>query len=310
MLLTLARWTQPNFVDRAVKNKRAELLTIPYSHYCETAAWSLQLARIPFVERDFMPGEHVLPLLALRVTGDSKFISKSSFVTRVDGKGMAEQDSKIQRYKRSTAVPALCTADGEVLKDSWEIAAYSGLPGMPSKEYMEFYDAELGPSARQFAYNIILKTKHRRIWDNLVTADGSWLWKVVYYFLGNSLWKRMRLLFAVDKPDVVQNNYEKLLKIFDQIRDERLQKVTEIAKTGKESFVHGNSLSVEDIAICSLAGPALFVPDLYCKGRFTRWFNCALSADADAQKKVDTFRSHAVGQFVMRVYEKYRLQPS
>ena len=47
----------------------AQLLTIPYSHYVEFARWSLQLGGKKFEETKYMPGQHILPMLALRWTG-------------------------------------------------------------------------------------------------------------------------------------------------------------------------------------------------------------------------------------------------
>ena len=44
---------------------------------------------------------------------------------------------------------------------------------------------------------------------------------------------------------------------------ERLGEGLELSK-----YLHGDTLSAEDIALCSLAGPAV-LPRLYCEGRFT-----------------------------------------
>jgi len=42
-MLTVARWTQPDYVERARSSGRAQLLTIPYSHYVELARWTLEV---------------------------------------------------------------------------------------------------------------------------------------------------------------------------------------------------------------------------------------------------------------------------
>ena len=223
-MIALARLTQPDFRSRAMITQTAELLTIPYSHYCEMASWSLLLGKKSFVERGYMPGEHVLPLLSLRVAGQRKFISNSSFVTKAGGKACTEQNEKAQTSKRSTAVPALCLPDGQVLKDSWEISEYSGLIAV-SSEYKNLYDMELGPAARQFAYSFMLKPKMRSQWDELLTTGGSWLWKVVYWFVGDRLWTIMRNLFAVGDDELSKANEIKLHELFDHIHKLRLANV-------------------------------------------------------------------------------------
>ena len=73
-MLSLARLTQPDFVERARRTRVAELLTIPYSHYCEMAVWSMQLSGRPTVERAYMPGQHVLAVLSVRVGGAIKHL--------------------------------------------------------------------------------------------------------------------------------------------------------------------------------------------------------------------------------------------
>ena len=71
-LVALARWTQRDLIKLAKAENQPQLLTIPYSHYCELAAWPLDRAAKPYREHGYAPGEHVLPSLALRVAGDAQ----------------------------------------------------------------------------------------------------------------------------------------------------------------------------------------------------------------------------------------------
>ena len=82
-LLALARWTQPNFARMASTRGRAQVLAIPYSHFCELGSWSLDAASIPYDEHAFAPGQNVLPMLSLRVAGPTKFLARTSAVTAV-----------------------------------------------------------------------------------------------------------------------------------------------------------------------------------------------------------------------------------
>ena len=49
----------------------------------------MQLAGKPVVERAYMPGQHVLAVLSLRVGGAVKHLSSSSFVTKASGAACA-----------------------------------------------------------------------------------------------------------------------------------------------------------------------------------------------------------------------------
>ena len=303
-MLAFARWTQPDFVGRARQTGVAELLTIPYSHYCEMAMWSMQLAGRPLVERAYMPGQHVLALLSLRVGGTTKHLSSSSFVTKSGGKSCAEQARRTQNKKRSTAVPALCLPDGRVLRDSWEIVAESGLLPI-TEERKQVLDAELGPRARHFAYGIMLQARHRAVWDAMLTDGAGWLWCVVYWLGGNYLWRMMRELFAVGDSALGQANDQALKKLFDALRDQQLRGAVR-GFGGSNRFLHGDELSAEDVALASLAGPVL-LPGSYCEARFAKFFDAALNSDEEARRRVEQFRQHDVGVYVTGVYEECRM---
>ena len=129
-LIKLARWTQPNYPALAASRGRAQLLTMPYSHFCELGCWSLQLAKIPFDEHKLGPGSHVLPMLSLRVAGAQRHLASTSATTAVD----SPETPRTKPYKphHATSVPAACMPDGRVLVDSWSIvreaAATLGVP--------------------------------------------------------------------------------------------------------------------------------------------------------------------------------------
>ena len=126
----------------------------------------------------------------------------------------------------------------------------------------------------------------------------------------------MREIFAVGDAVQTANNEVKLLKLFDSIRDEQLHGTVQGYGDGINSgsqnqknlskHLHGEQLSVEDIALCCLAGPAV-LPRNYCEGRFTKYFDRALENDEQARRRVEVFRKHDVGQYVNSVYENCRM---
>ena len=54
--MKVARFTQPNFLEEATKTMIPHMITIPYSHYCDMAVWSMEMTGKPFVEHGYMPG--------------------------------------------------------------------------------------------------------------------------------------------------------------------------------------------------------------------------------------------------------------
>ena len=42
----VAKWTQPDFKEKAARDNRVQLLTIPYSHYNDASRWALSKAKV------------------------------------------------------------------------------------------------------------------------------------------------------------------------------------------------------------------------------------------------------------------------
>eukprot|EP01036_Dinobryon_divergens_P036700 gene36700-47839_t len=175
-----AKITQTNYQKRAEIRGIPQLLTIPYSHFNEFAKWCLQFAGKPYEEHGFAPGQHVLPVLALRVSTSTKHLSSTSYVQVVTSNSgeTSTKDSVPEALKkdrrgnraRATAVPVMVLPTGEVLSDSWSIAQYCGMT-LPPSDVMDLYDNQLGPLGRQFAYAFLLKDSHQAIWNGLVLQD-------------------------------------------------------------------------------------------------------------------------------------------
>lgn len=219
----LARWTSRDLVRVAAEEQRPQLLTIPYSHYCESAAWALDRAGVDYVEHGFVPGEHVLPALHLRVGGAEKRLSASS---RVDAapRTRADLDGSSIRRRRSnaTAVPALCLPDGRVLADSWAIAeAYSGPCVVDG--FKELLDDSVGPSAagvhgergngtrssrertlvvcrltRQLIYEVLFRRENAEVWDGLAGVGRGPGFRLSWRLLSPRLTDSMRHLFRTE----------------------------------------------------------------------------------------------------------------
>jgi len=283
-------------VEKAEKSNKPQLLTIPYSHYVELARWSWLLGNKSFEENWYMPGQHILPLLSLRVSGKKKHLSSSSFVTK-SGRDPSTISDKKASASRSTAVPALVKPNGDVLTDSWVIANESGLIPLTDPNLKKMYDEELGPLTRQFAYNFLLKPEHRQSWDDLLKYMQGWIWIILYFFIGNYLHSLMSRMFGLGKQDLFEKCENDLDELFERIAKERLPE--------NSRYINGDELSVEDIALCSLAAPAL-IPEKYCGGSFTPIFYGCISKDKEFQLRLEKYRATAVGKYVMQFYDENR----
>ena len=169
-IVTLARWTQPNFVEKAKQSGRLHLLTIPYSHYVEFARWSLQIRSIKFVEHQFSPMQHILPVISVRIRHENITVPNTT-TTKIIRPQKINKDNKKKKSASAgaTSVPLAILPSGQVMADSWDIAQYSGLTPV-SDTMKQILDDELGPFVRQYTYYFLLKPSNRNIWDRLVTG--------------------------------------------------------------------------------------------------------------------------------------------
>jgi glutathione S-transferase len=296
MLSIIAGWTQEDFIKKAKNTGKAQLLTIPYSHFVELARWTWLLTNKSFEESWYMPGQHILPMLSLRVSGSKEYISSTSFVAKA-GRDPSTISDQRAKAARSTAVPALVQPSGEVLTDSWAIANASGLQPLTDPAIRKMYDEELGPLARQFAYCYFLKPKHRKHWDDLLCYQQGWLWCFMYIFVGGFLHALMSKIFGLGREDLLSECEAKLDALFARIAHERLPK--------NSRYINGDKMSVEDVALCSLAGPIL-APSKYCGSIFVRMFSAVEASDAPYREKIERYRKTEVGKYVMQFYEDHR----
>ena len=196
MMLRLARCTQHDYQALAQTRSRAQLVAIPYSHFCELGIWALQACRVPCDEHGFAPGQHVLPVLALRLGRDAKHLSTSSAVRPVAPAGALDPSpAKMPARPNPTAVPVAALPDGRVLVDSWSIVAHAaeltGLEPVP-ESLKDVLDTELGPRSRQLAYATLLKPEHWDVWQGLCIEGGSTLWRCLWRLgLGKKLTQMM-----------------------------------------------------------------------------------------------------------------------
>lgn len=293
MIVNFARCTQKNLRNTAVETGTAQLLTIPYSHYCEFARWTLVANNVPFKEHGYSPGAHVLPALALRLGGSEKYLAESSKLKPVG-----------QKAKRihPTAVPAVILPTGMVLPDSWKVAETIFSPDRVKNidGLKHFLDYHLGSLTRQFVYIALLAPQNSNVWTKLCCQDAGCLYNVLWHLgLGWWLTKRMRNTFQTDNEVEKGKCAKELLEAFDAI-DERW-----LADLEDEEYLGGTTPCMEDYALASMCAPVLF-PPLYCDGLYNQHFDKLLDQDKTLSAMVDTLRKTKSGKHTLRMYSIHR----
>lgn len=191
--------------------------------------------------------------------------------------------------------------DGQVLTDSWKIAAASGLLPIPDDNFKKLLDEELGPSARQFAYTYILKNRPHNVaaWNSLASTGFGWAWWILWnMFVGRFVTKIMIKTFQPANEAASNECLEKLRIIFSKMSMQVASK--------KTKFLYGNELGLADVAFASLAA-AVVMPDEYSRGKYYTLFNKLINDDPEYKLRIDEFRATPAGQYVAQIYKNHRL---
>lgn len=304
-LLTIARLVSPNFRELARKTGLVQVLGICISHYSELACWALQLGGVRFQEHNYAPAQHVLPVLSLRISEKGeKFLSSSSRVVAVGEQEplLSEEAAKKAKRKetstRSTAVPVAVLPNQEILLDSWEIAAFSGLPAI-DPALKKLLDEELGPAARHFVYCRFLLPQNIYIIDQLCLMGRGWFWRICWYvYVGGFTKKTLKKVYQPENVQAAEACRVKLEKV--------LKELEVILNNRQGPYLGGEKIGIADVALAALAAP-LVNPPLYCGGKYGKIFASYLEHDAEANALTNHWRESAVGRYTLELYQKHRL---
>lgn len=199
-----------------------QLLSIPFSHYCEKARWALERAGLPYTEKGHLPVFHYL-------------------YNRRAGAG--------------ATVPALITPEG-VLKDSSDILIYAHAQGAdlyPAAHMAEIRSLEaradrIGKHARAWAYSHLL-TDFALLAEVIQHADPreQKLARPFFGLLAKGLGKKYRV-----RPGHSQKHRTEINTLWDQfdflLRDGR-------------SFLVGERFSAADLSLAALGGVLVMPPE-------------------------------------------------
>lgn len=265
---------------------RAQLLTVPYSHFCEMAKWSLARAGVPFDEVTSPPVAHIFPTLATRFPAGG-------------GRRVAVDSSSI--VSSNTSIPLLALPSGEVLLDSWAILDFASkarpeLGGVPDS-LRAILDKELGPLARQSAYAVLLKDANYDTWSGLVTHNTGPLWRLAWFMTGARVTKMMVKTFHSQDAARMSECEAKLRECVDKVGAE----VKALTPAGA-LFIRGASPGLSDIAVASLMAVKC-LPEAYCGGVFSPYFSRIMETDEGAKKDAEMYRTTPLGRHCMSAYQ-------
>ncbi len=246
-----------------------DLITIPFSHYCDKARWALERSGLAFTERAYLPMFHWAPgflggggrTVPILRTPDGVFSDSTDILHYVDG--------RIPEARR--LFPATDPAV-RLQVDRWE----------------ERLDAHFGPAARRWAYDLLLPN---RAWTTEVLArtvspaQGAAL-RVVYPAAVALLRKGLKIT-----PAGVARSEAKLREIFDA--------VAETLSDGRP-YLTGDRFTAADLTFAALAAPLVF-PEGYA--RFLADFEALPPAAAE---RLRPWREAPAGEFARRVFRDHR----
>eukprot|EP00960_Hanusia_phi_P057025 763423-Hanusia_phi.AAC.2 len=190
MLPAIARLLSGDFRKMAEKEQRPQMVTIPFSHYVEFARWCLLYKQVQFDEHAFAPGDHVLPVLSVRL-GDKEETE--------------EKGDKEDKKAKMTLVPLVVLPEGKLLRDSWSIAEGLSELGGIQEDLKDFLDNQWGPQTREFAYTFLLSKNNTGVWKDLITFEGGWWMQLKFHvFMDPFLRSHFRSTIHPDDPEALK----------------------------------------------------------------------------------------------------------
>eukprot|EP00928_Gymnodinium_smaydae_P097274 TRINITY_DN8767_c0_g4_i1.p1 TRINITY_DN8767_c0_g4~~TRINITY_DN8767_c0_g4_i1.p1 ORF type:complete len:271 (+),score=24.76 TRINITY_DN8767_c0_g4_i1:53-865(+) len=264
------------FLD-CVGGRKGSLYTIPFSHYCELARWSLQIAKIPFNEHPYLPGIHMF-------FGPMERIRK-----RASQQGTGE----------GAGTPLYVTYEGEVLDDSWRVLELAGRGSVPERIKIALNDI-VGPHTRTLVYADMLREEMDARFLSVgqacpVPAWQRWMWglKPFRRTVASKMWEGM-----VKNDEFPTTCMKELDKTLTELE-------VEIAKPdGAFAATPDGSPSASTLALAALLAP-LVLPEEYTAG-YAPKFTPDMFSDV-FQKRMQACRERSAGRLVLSTYKTYRL---
>jgi glutathione S-transferase len=285
-----------DFYKIADKTKTSQFVTIPFSHYVEFSRWCLQYTKYEYKESGYAPVAHILPALKVRMFSKNGLQLSSS--ARMIQPGTTFKNENQKNKKGSTALPLLVLPNGEVLKDSWEIAKYSGLNQKLGSDFQNLLDEDIGPLSRQLAYFYMLKKSNRNVCNQFFTNGTGWLWTILWYSVLQFFAKPMLMKEFQSNNTIELNNCKAKLA-------SKINEIDNIINNKTTKYLSGDTPGIDDFSLASLFSP-LISPQEYALGRYNSSFNLLEKQDKEYLVEVTKWRNTVTGKYCLMLYREFR----
>lgn len=255
-----------------------QLFTIPISHFCERARWTLEHLSIPYAEK---PSLQVFHRKALRRIGAGR------------------------------TTPALLIGD-QTLRDSYEISDWANQqphdeahrlvfwkPDSPEAQSLVKWGESLAVWSRIIAYDWLLPERELLLRYNNRGAPAwqGWMLRMGYKKASSLVRQHFKIT-----TEAVQRAKDQLRNAMDQLAS----RLGHAPYLSIEQGTHqGERFSELDLVLASYLGPVLFPPEYGIRP------NALPSLDEcprDMATEIQSFRSHPIGQHVLTVFARHRRQ--
>jgi glutathione S-transferase len=270
----------------------SRLITIPISHYCEKARWSLMRIQIPFVEERHMPPFHRFATQRIVKRSGSDDLPEAE-------RNMSSINRFIGQQVGGQSVPVLITQT-ETLKSSDEILRYVDAiaphelklyPTNPEhrqqvENLVKSFDSVLGPAVRLWAYFYIMDRPNllQPLWCDGVPWFERLLFPIVFPWMRSTVLQ----MYTISEATAI-SAYESICKTFETVEN---------LLAGGRTYLIGDHFSAADLTFATLAagvimpaGYGVKCPDLS---------ELPISMATNIQR----FRETVAGKFVFRLYQE------
>ncbi len=209
---------------------------IPVSHYSEKARWALAYKGVEHQRKAPPPGPHMLVAMALTRSTHHTFP-----VLRLDGRNIGGSDEVIAALERAYPDPPLYPADPAELERALEL--------------QRFFDSELGPHIRLFAWHELRpdRERMRELSARMMPGPLSRLPRAEA-ITGHLASAFVQLRFRVADDDAAAAAGEKVLAALDRLE-------AELKANGDGDYLVGDSFTVADLTAASLFYPLVDPPE-------------------------------------------------
>ncbi|MDP9148886.1 MAG: glutathione S-transferase [Myxococcota bacterium] len=249
----------------------ARLITIPFSHFCEKARWSLDLAGVAYREEGHLPLVHRLPV---RRAGGRQSVPVLAFE---DGTALGDS-SRILRFADAAAPPEhkLFPADGRMRDEALGFERH--------------LDVDFAPHVRRFAYFHILPSRETtfRLFERQTPRHEQVLVGAIFPLLR----AMMRRFMTIDERHALASR-DALRRVFDDV-GRRIE--------GRR-YLFGERLGVADVTFAAFAAPLLLPPEHPVTSALFEHLDSFAPPFAD---EVRALRRSPAGVFALRLYREHR----